>query len=158
MVRSGCTRYSVSFLAPFAVFAVEAVSGTMVMTISSPSLMMSEMTPETRAMVAGSFGCARLEDFFDARQTHGDVAARGRDASGVEGTHGELGARLADGLCGDDADRFADVDEFSVREVDAVAFLAHAARDLAGHRRADGDFLDATRRLRSSSASSRVRR
>ena len=29
----------------------------------------------------------------------------------VEGTHGELRARLADGLRGDDADRFAELDQ-----------------------------------------------
>ena len=50
---------------------------------------------------------ARLEEFDDARQTVGDVGPG--DAAGVEGTHGELRARLADRLRGDVAHRVADV-------------------------------------------------
>ena len=37
------------------------------------------------------------------------AARRGRTTD-VEGAHGQLGARLADGLRGDHADRLADVD------------------------------------------------
>ena len=44
----------------------------------------------------------------------GDVLTR--DATGVEGAHRELGAGLADGLGGDDADRLAHVDELAGRE------------------------------------------
>jgi hypothetical protein len=95
-----------------------------------------------REVAAEAFGMRHLEDFFNARQTHGDVAACGCDTSGVEGTHRELRARFADRLCGDDADCFTEVDEFAVREVDAVAFLTDAACDFAGHRRADGHFFD----------------
>jgi hypothetical protein len=46
-----------------------------------------------------------------------------RGAADVEGTHRELGARLADGLRRDDADRLADVDEVAGGQVAAVATL-----------------------------------
>ncbi len=50
-----------------------------------------------------------------------------RDAADVEGTHGELRAGLADGLRGDDADRFAELDHLAGRQVAAVA-LARSSR------------------------------
>jgi hypothetical protein len=40
----------------------------------------------------------------------GLLERRRGDTTDVEGTHGELGAGFADGLGGDDADRFADLD------------------------------------------------
>src|SRR5699024_5995121 len=51
-------------------------------------------------------GCLALggpcfEQLCHTRQTLGDVVRAGYP-TGVEGTHGQLGARLADGLCGDD--------------------------------------------------------
>jgi len=51
---------------------------------------------------------ARLEDLHHARETVRDVRDAG-DAARVEGPHGQLGARLADRLCGDDPDRVADL-------------------------------------------------
>ena len=65
------------------------------------------------------------------------------DAAGVERTHGQLRAGLADGLGGDDADGGADVDRTARGKVPTVALLAHAMLGMAGHDRADGDFLDA---------------
>ncbi len=62
-----------------------------------------------------------------------------RNAAGVEGTHGELRARLADGLGGDDADRHADFDRLARRHVLTVAASANAARRRAGERRAHED-------------------
>ena len=53
-------------------------------------------------------GLARLEQLLNTGKTLGDIAAG--DAAGVEGTHGQLGAGLADGLGGDDADRLAGAD------------------------------------------------
>ena len=50
---------------------------------------------------------ARLEQLHDARQAVRDV--RAGDAAGVERPHGQLRARLADRLGGDDADRVADL-------------------------------------------------
>ena len=68
--------------------------------------------------------------------------ARCRTAD-VEGTHGELRARLADRLGGDDADRFADLDHLAAGQVAAVAAAADAATGFAGQTRADLDLLDA---------------
>ena len=64
----------------------------------------------------------RVEGRLDARLLG---AALGR-AADVEGAHGELGARLADRLGGDDADRLAHVDDGAAREVAAVALDADA--------------------------------
>ena len=50
---------------------------------------------------------AGLEQLLDARQTGRDVDTR--DTAGVERTHRELRARLADRLRGDDADGVADL-------------------------------------------------
>ena len=63
----------------------------------------------------------------------------------VEGPHGELGAGLADGLRGDDAHRFAELDETAGAEVAAVAEDADAAAGFAGEHGADLDALDAGR-------------
>src|SRR5205823_2632801 len=66
-----------------------------------------------------------------------------RRAANVEGTHGELRARLADALSGDDAHGHALFHHRAGREVHAVATAADAQRRLAGHRAADLDFLQA---------------
>ncbi len=65
--------------------------------------------------------------------------AAGGDATGVEGTHGELRARLTDRLSGDDADGQAFFDDLVGGHVDAVAAGADAARAFAGERRANAD-------------------
>ena len=64
-------------------------------------------------------------------------------AADVEGAHGELGARLADRLGGDDADRLADIDLRAARQVAAVALAADAGLGVAGQHRADAHLLDA---------------
>ena len=55
-------------------------------------------------------------------------------AADVEGPHRQLGARLADRLGGDDADRFADVHRGAAGQVAAVAGAADADLGLAGQR------------------------
>ena len=60
-----------------------------------------------------------------------------RRAADVEGPHRQLGARLADRLGGDDADRLADVDRRTAGEVAPVAFGANALLRRADQRRAD---------------------
>ena len=66
-----------------------------------------------------------------------------RRAADVEGPHRQLGARLADRLGGDDADRFADVDRRTAGEVTPVALGADALLRGADQRRADLDALQA---------------
>ena len=87
---------------------------------------------------------ADADEAFGARFDRAllDLAAR-RRATDVERTHRELGARLADRLAGDDADRFADVDLVAAREVASVALGADAAAGLAGEHGADDDLFDA---------------
>ena len=67
-----------------------------------------------------------LEQLDHPGQTVGDVDAG--DATGVERPHGELGAGLADGLGGDDADRLAQLDVLAGGQRPAVAGAAHAVR------------------------------
>ena len=66
-----------------------------------------------------------------------------RRAADVEGAHGELGARLADRLRRDDADRLADIDRRAAGKIAPVALAADAVLGLAGQHRADADRLDA---------------
>ena len=64
-----------------------------------------ETVPETSARTAIFFGLARLEQLFNTGKTLSDIVAC--DTAGVEGTHGKLSTRFADGLCRDNADGFA---------------------------------------------------
>src|ERR1700686_2628208 len=82
-----------------------------------------------------------LEELLDARQALRDVGTR--NATGMEGPHGELGAWLADRLGGDDAHRLTDLDQLAGRQVAAVAQAAHAFARLAGEHRAHLDLGDA---------------
>ena len=66
-----------------------------------------------------------------------------RRAADVEGAHGELGARLADRLRRDDADRLAHVDRRAAGEIAPVAGAADAVLGLAGEHRADLHLLHA---------------
>src|SRR4051794_19776567 len=80
---------------------------------------------------------ARLEQLHDTRQTVRDV--RAGNAAGVERPQGQLGARLADRLRGDDADRVADCDGLAGGRQDAVALLADPGLRAALEHRADRD-------------------
>src|SRR5690606_16473814 len=66
-----------------------------------------------------------------------------RRAAHVEGTHGELGARLTDRLRRDDAHGLADIDRRTTCKVAAVANGTDARADIASQRRADSHRLDA---------------
>src|SRR5690606_25673307 len=83
-----------------------------------------------------------LDDARVGRLEEGGFRHLGRTAD-VEGPHRQLGARLADRLGGDDADRFADVDVGAARQVAAVAGRADAGVGFTGQGRADLDGLDA---------------
>src|SRR6185437_6451984 len=79
---------------------------------------------------------------LDGHVVHrGGTRSRSTD---VEGPHGQLRAGLADRLRGDHADRFADVDEVSAREIAAIAQRAYAEVGFAGNRRTHLDALHAT--------------
>src|ERR1019366_6108022 len=67
--------------------------------------------------------------------------SRSRTAD-VEGTHGELGSRLADGLRHDHARGLAQLDQAAGSQVAPVTHHAHAALGLAGEHRANLDLLD----------------
>ena len=82
----------------------------------------------------GALRVPRLEDLDDARQAVRDVGAG--DTAGVERPHRQLGARLADRLGGDDADRVADLAHLAGGEEDAVAGLADARLGAALEHRA----------------------
>src|SRR5437588_7191995 len=84
---------------------------------------------------------AGLEELFHAGQALRDVDAG--DAAGVEGAHGQLGARFADRLGGDDAHRLPDLHQLAGRQVPAVAPPADALPGLADEHRADADATDA---------------
>src|SRR6185312_1174321 len=64
-----------------------------------------------------------------------------RRAADVERAHGELGARLADRLRRDDADRLAHVDGRAAGEIAPVARAAHAVDVLARENGADAQLL-----------------
>ena len=61
----------------------------------------------------------------------------------MEGPHGELGSRLADGLGGNDTDGLAHLHPFEGGHVAAVALHADALLGFAGQTRADPDRFDA---------------
>src|SRR6056297_3027490 len=77
---------------------------------------------------------------LDLDAVHGGGTG-GRTAD-VERAHRELRARLADGLGGYHADRLADIDAVTARQVASVALRAHAVAGLAGDGRAHLDVVD----------------
>ena len=121
-------------------------------------------------LIALFFAALVVEDRDDAVAVHGDQLAlgvldrlnghefdeavgfrvllgllrrTGGGAADVEGAHGELGARLPDGLRGDDAHGFAAFDHAAGGEIASVAKLANAAPGFAGQHGADFDALNA---------------
>src|SRR5262249_25243815 len=85
---------------------------------------------------------AHLDRAVMARLDVGLLGAALCRAADVESAHGELGARLADRLGGDDADRLADIDRGAARQVAAIALAADADLGVAGQHRADAHLLD----------------
>src|SRR6185437_2164650 len=65
-----------------------------------------------------------------------------RRTTDVEGAHGELGTRLADGLRRDDADRFADVHGGAAGEISPIALAADAVAEFARQHRPHAHLLD----------------
>ena len=64
-------------------------------------------------------------------------------ATDVERTHGQLRAGFADGLRGDNADGFAELDQLAGGQVASVALCADAAPAFAREHRANLELLDA---------------
>src|SRR5690606_24089418 len=74
-----------------------------------------------------------------------DAVLSGGPAGGttdVEGTHGQLGTRLTDGLGSDNTHRLTDVDQVTTSQVATIAGGAHAVAGLAGDRRTHDDLID----------------
>ena len=93
--------------------------------------------PGHRLQVVQANGTAMLDlDVVDGRRP-------GSRAPDMEGAHGELSARLADGLRRDDAHRLADVDPVAASQVASVAGGANPEARLAGDGRAHRDLVDA---------------
>src|SRR5208282_1091629 len=67
----------------------------------------------------------------------------GSSSADVEGPHGKLGARLADGLRGDDTRGFAQFDPGARGQVAAITISTHTVLALASQHGADFDFLNA---------------
>src|SRR2546425_829714 len=78
---------------------------------------------------------AVLDHAFDLGLAHRLLGDPRRRAADVEGPQGQLRARLADGLCGENADGFAQIHHVHGGEVAAVAHPAHPALRLAGEHR-----------------------
>ena len=119
--------------------------------------------------VHGAFGAVRIGDGNDQVAAHHDLIAFRiaddvlvldldgalevrlderllrdlRRTADVERTHGQLCARLADRLRGNDAHRLAHVDRCAAGEIAPVALAAAAAGGLAGEHRTDFDLLHA---------------
>src|SRR5690606_1644678 len=83
-----------------------------------------------------------FEQFLDTRQTLGDIVSR-RYTTGVEGTHGQLGTRLTDGLCGDNANSLADVHGLARCQRTAVAQCTGSDSRITGQYGANADFIHA---------------
>src|SRR4029077_18063633 len=95
------------------------------------------------AAALNEFEVHKLDDAVVARFECGTLGnARGGSAD-VERTHGELRAGLADGLRGDDADRFAQFDHPAGGQVAPVAQRANAAAGFAREHGTDAHALDA---------------
>src|SRR5260370_28352935 len=83
-----------------------------------------------------------LDDAMVARLKRGALGNARSGSADVERPHGELRTRFADGLRGDDANGFAELDHPARSQVAAVAQRANAAAGLAGEHGANTDALD----------------
>ena len=89
-----------------------------------------------------ALGTAALEQLLNTGKTLGNILSRCNTA-GMEGTHGQLGAGLADGLCCDDTDGLAQLDGLTVCHIAAVAVCADTHLGAAGQQAADLQLGDA---------------
>ena len=89
-----------------------------------------------------ALGTAALEQLLNTGKTLGNILSR-CDTAGMEGTHGQLGTGLADGLCRDDTDGLAQLDGLTVCHIAAVAVCADTHLGAAGQQAADLQLGDA---------------
>src|SRR5699024_294738 len=82
-----------------------------------------------------------LKQFLNTWQTAGNIAT---DTTLVEGTHGQLGTRLTNGLSSNNTDCFADIDQLARSHGLAVARRTDAGWGLTSQNRADLDLWDAS--------------
>ena len=92
--------------------------------------------------IAGDVQVLDLDGAFEVRLDE-RLLRNLRRAADVERAHGELRARLADRLRGDDAHRLAHIDRSAAGEIAPIALAAAAAGRLAGEHRADLHLLHA---------------
>ena len=88
------------------------------------------------------FEVHELDDAVVARFKRGTLGNAGRRSADVESAHRQLRARFADGLRGDDADRFAEFHHAAGRQVAAVAQRANSATRFAGQHGTNTHALD----------------
>ena len=89
-----------------------------------------------------------MEDIYSLLVTmdYPDAVTSGlRRTTDMEGTHRELGTRLANRLRRNNAHRFADIDQMAARKIASVAMAADAVARFAGNRGAHLDRLHASR-------------
>ena len=98
-------------------------------------------TPDTSASSDAAFGVRASNSSTTRGQTVRDVLAG--DTAGVERTHGELRARLADRLGRDDADGLAEIGDLAGGQHAAVALRADTRHRLAREHRAHPQARDA---------------
>ena len=66
----------------------------------------------------------------------------GRRTTDMEGAHGQLGARLTDRLCGNNANRFANRDAVTTSKIATVTLRADTVAYFAGDRRSHQHIID----------------
>ena len=66
-----------------------------------------------------------------------------RGSSDMEGSQGQLGSRLADGLSGDNSNRFADIHQTPRAVINSVAFRANAVVGFTSQHRTGSDVINA---------------
>jgi len=89
-----------------------------------------------------ALGTAALEQLLNTGKTLGNIFSR-CDTAGMEGTHGQLGTGLTDGLCSDDTDGLAQTDGLAVCHIGTVATCADTGLCTAGQQAADLQLGDA---------------
>ena len=89
---------------------------------------------------ARMFGFTSFKQFLNTGKTLGNIFRTGNTA-GMEGTHGQLGTRFTDCLCGNGAHCFTNVNVMVCSQVTPIAFAANAEFGFTGQYRTNLDFI-----------------